>query len=221
MAQQPVPPVPAVPQEPQPPGGIRSLALVTDQLRSLIPARVRIESNRALEGEMQNLSTVKDASRELFVRHVVDSYEEVDERRKAAARGVRDKRVQQFAREYRIGEVLGRGTFGVAIAGKSRDDDREVAIKLMKKEDVRQRGRDYVARVLLERHLLAAVRAHPYVLEFVQALHTRSHLLLVAELAPCGDLRTWLGAQACEWRLQEDVARFYAAQIVCALISIQ
>ena len=199
-----VPPVPTGPHgalQKQMGFGLERLVSMCSELREIA---TRNTPEGALQRMLEHLSSVTDASRELFLLRMKARLVEVAHVGSASL-------VHQFARDYRFGQTLGRGSFGHVFMGQRRADNLLVAVKVLDKAVVRKKG--HVLLVQDERNLLAALRGHPFVLHFVCALHTRNNLLLLADLAAGGDLYHTIQKQrGC--RFSEPAARFYIAQVV-------
>ena len=181
--------------------GIERLVSMSSELREISTGNT---PESTLQRMMEHLSSVTDASRELFLLRMTARLVEV-------ARVGRGSLVHQFPHEYKFGQTLGKGSFGRVFMGLRRADSLLVAVKVLDKATVRNKG--HVLLVQDERNLLAALRGHPFVLRFVCALHTRNNLLLLADLAAGGDLYHAIQKQQ-DGRFTEPVARFYIAQVV-------
>lgn len=74
-------------------------------------------------------------------------------------------------------------------------------------------GNNETNHVRKERLILERLR-HPFLVKFYQAFQTKHKLHLILEFANGGDLYTHLNARK---NIPDDNARFYAAEIICAL----
>ena len=107
---------------------------------------------------------------------------------------------------YELGEELGRGAWGVVVAARHRDLDRDVAIKQLPRAfgadpDVRARFRR-------EAQLLAAL-AHPHVVQIHDFVEHEGLCLLVMERLDGGTLTSRFAEQG--MRREESVAATLAA----------
>uniref|UniRef100_A0A7S1XTD7 Protein kinase domain-containing protein n=1 Tax=Phaeomonas parva TaxID=124430 RepID=A0A7S1XTD7_9STRA len=90
--------------------------------------------------------------------------------------------------------------------------DKFCALKSMSKTHMILAGR--AMQVAEEQRLLQKVHSHPFVLTVLSGFQTSTHVHLITELVPNGELCTHLRRQR---RLPEATARFYAAQVLLAL----
>lgn len=107
--------------------------------------------------------------------------------------------------------LLGRGSFGEVFQVRHRGTQLECAMKILQKDKLKRGNLLRYAKA--ERNVLCFIR-HPYIVALHCAFQTRSHLVLVMQYCPGGDLQQMISR---EGRLQEAVARLYAGEILLAL----
>ena len=112
---------------------------------------------------------------------------------------------------FDVGRVLGTGSFGRVSFAKHRSTGALVAIKVMSKSEV-IRARQ-VEHVRAERQILGGVH-HPFIVAFLGSSQDERCLRFVLEYVVGGEFFTHLRRAG---RFSDDVARFYAAEIVLAL----
>jgi len=128
-------------------------------------------------------------------------------------------RVRQDRREigpvgpdsFEMVRLLGRGSFGEVFQVKLRQTSRAYAMKILQKRQVF--NRNLLRYAMTERNVLSYIR-HPYIVSLYYAFQTASHLVMVLEFCPNGNLQNLLDR---ERRLQEPLARLYSAELVLAL----
>ncbi|KAG7291768.1 hypothetical protein NEMBOFW57_001788 [Staphylotrichum longicolle] len=113
--------------------------------------------------------------------------------------------------------TLGTGTFArVCLVrpshGTEADRNKVYALKILRKTEViKLKQLDHVRH---ERQILADVTGHPFITSFVASFSDRDFLYLLLDYVPGGELFTYLRKFR---RFDEDMARFYAAEIVLIL----
>jgi protein kinase A len=113
--------------------------------------------------------------------------------------------------------TLGTGTFArvclVRPSHGTEEDRRQVfALKILRKTEViKLKQIDHVRH---EREILADVSGHPFITSFVASFSDHDFLYLLLDYIPGGELFTYLRKFR---RFDEDMARFYAAEIVLVL----
>ncbi|GAA6017174.1 hypothetical protein JCM8202_005933 [Rhodotorula sphaerocarpa] len=110
-------------------------------------------------------------------------------------------------KHYTIKETLGVGGFATVKQATSKDDGREVAIKIIEKERIR----DHVQQVFRQNTLMTL--KHPHIIELIEWFESKSHYFLVFELASGGELFDHL-IESPNCRFSEAEAR----EIVYALV---
>lgn len=114
--------------------------------------------------------------------------------------------------DLQIVEELGSGAFGRVYKVRLKSNPHLVfALKLLRKTAVKRQGQ--VPYVLQELQLLQSL-THPFVVRLFQAIQTPRSLGFLLELCPNGDLA---GLIAAKEKLTEEIACFYAAELLLAL----
>jgi len=90
----------------------------------------------------------------------------------------------EFAAQYDIGKVLGRGAFSVVYEAKKKDANDNFAVKVIRKDAVRM---DQQRRLDLEVQILKSMH-HPNIIPLYDIIETKSYLYLVMELVEGGEL---------------------------------
>ncbi|KAK3310840.1 kinase-like domain-containing protein [Chaetomium strumarium] len=113
--------------------------------------------------------------------------------------------------------TLGTGTFArVCLVRPSHGSDAErckvYALKILRKTEViKLKQLDHVRH---ERQILADVKGHPFITNFLASFSDRNFLYILLDYVPGGELFSYLRKLR---RFDEDTARFYAAEIVLIL----
>ncbi|KAK3363429.1 kinase-like domain-containing protein [Lasiosphaeria hispida] len=113
--------------------------------------------------------------------------------------------------------TLGTGTFARVVLvrpahGTEEERSRVYALKILRKTEViKLKQIDHVRH---ERRILSDVSGHPFITSFVASFSDHNFLYLLLDYIPGGELFTYLRKYR---RFDEDMARFYAAEIVLVL----
>ncbi|KAL2183221.1 Pkinase-domain-containing protein [Thermothelomyces heterothallicus CBS 203.75] len=137
-------------------------------------------------------------------------------------REIDDKPFDVTSRKLSVNDLvkvrtLGTGTFArVCLVrpshGTEADRSKVFALKILRKTDViKLKQIDHVRH---ERQILADVRGHPFITNFVTSFSDHDFLYILLDYVPGGELFTYLRKYR---RFDEDMARFYAAEIVLIL----
>ncbi|XP_065061146.1 protein kinase C iota type-like [Rhopilema esculentum] len=108
--------------------------------------------------------------------------------------------------------VIGRGSYAKVLMVRLKQTDRIYAMKVIKKDLVNDD--EDIDWVQTEKHVFEIASNHPFLVGLHSCFQTRSRLFFVIEFVNGGDLMFHMQKMK---RLQEDHARFYAAEICCAL----
>jgi protein kinase A len=119
--------------------------------------------------------------------------------------------------DFRRVRTLGTGTFARVVlvrpaTGTEADRNKVFALKILRKTEViKLRQIDHVRH---ERAILAEVSGHPFITNMIASFSDADFLYLLLDYVPGGELFSYLR----KWRrFDEDMARFYAAEIVLVL----
>lgn len=108
--------------------------------------------------------------------------------------------------------VIGRGSYAKVMMVRLKETDRIYAMKVIKKELVNDD--EDIDWVQTEKHVFEIASNHPFLVGLHSCFQTRSRLFFVIEFVNGGDLMFHMQRMR---RLEESHARFYAAEISCAL----
>ncbi|RLN96424.1 hypothetical protein BBJ28_00002953 [Nothophytophthora sp. Chile5] len=109
-------------------------------------------------------------------------------------------------------KVIGVGGMGRVVLVRHRLNQKLYAMKVISKRSVRENN--LAATILSERDVLGGTHHHALAVHLHWAFQTKSRLYLVMDYCPGGELSMHLERAR---RFQEDVAVFYAAELVLAL----
>lgn len=111
--------------------------------------------------------------------------------------------------------LLGRGGFGTVFACRKVDSGKLYAMKAINKKLIK--GKKAVAMTMLERHTLSLVQSR-FVCTLAYAFQDKTHLFLIMDLMPGGDLKFHLTKnRGVAQGFSENRARFHAAEILLGL----
>ncbi|KAF9936166.1 serine/threonine protein kinase psk1 [Modicella reniformis] len=114
--------------------------------------------------------------------------------------------------DFKFLKVIGRGAYGKVYLVRHISTNALYAMKVLKKASIIVHAKDTEC-TMSERKILEAIR-HPFIVKLHYAFQTDHRLYLILEYASGGELFTHL---ATERMFSEEVAAFYAAQLVLAL----
>lgn len=112
--------------------------------------------------------------------------------------------------KYEMGRVLGQGTFAKVYYGKNLVTQESVAIKVIKKDQVKKEG--LMEQIKREIEIMRLVR-HPNVVELKEVMATKSRIFFVLEYVKGGELF----AKVAKGKLKEDSARKYFQKLVSSV----
>jgi len=127
---------------------------------------------------------------------------------------LRLKRTKLGLDDFRTVKVIGKGAFGEVRLVQKVDTGKIYAMKLLKKDEMLKK--DQLAHVRAERDVLAESDS-PWVVQLFYSFQDPSHLYLIMEFLPGGDLMTMLIKYD---TFSEDVTRFYLAECVLAIEAV-
>ncbi|KAJ3091006.1 AGC protein kinase Gad8, partial [Quaeritorhiza haematococci] len=113
--------------------------------------------------------------------------------------------------EFELLKVIGKGSFGKVMQVRKKDTGRIYAMKIIRKSHIVERAE--VAHTLAERTVLAQLN-HPFIVPLKFSFQTPEKLYLVLAFVNGGELFHHLQR---EGRFTEDRAKFYTAELFCAL----
>jgi hypothetical protein len=112
---------------------------------------------------------------------------------------------------YRIGKVLGKGSFGKVNLAMHKLTGKLVAVKSLNKKHLQEKGS--LKKVMREIDL-HKVLMHPNIIHLYETFETEKHIILVTELCTGGDLLNYVRKRR---KLSENVAKFIFKQIIDGL----
>ncbi|CAE7311961.1 pkgB [Symbiodinium sp. CCMP2456] len=115
---------------------------------------------------------------------------------------------------FELVNLLGRGSFGEVFQVKHKRTGKAYAMKVLQKSRIM--SSNLLRYAVTERNILAYIH-HPYIVSLHYAFQTPSHLVLVLQYCPRGNLQHLITR---EKRLCEDLSRVYTAEILLALIHL-
>ncbi|CAN1841304.1 CBL-interacting serine/threonine-protein kinase 7 [Linum perenne] len=113
--------------------------------------------------------------------------------------------------KYRMGKLLGRGSFAKVFAAFSIADGKQVAIKIIDKTKTES---FMEPKIICEIKAMHRLQHHPNILRILEVMATRTRIFIVMELAVGGDLFSKVVQRG---RMKESGARRYFQQLVSAL----
>ncbi|KAJ2888485.1 cAMP-dependent protein kinase catalytic subunit [Coemansia asiatica] len=113
--------------------------------------------------------------------------------------------------DFKLLHTLGTGTFGRVFLSQSRITQRFFAMKVLRKSQVVKLKQ--VEHINNEKNILEVAR-HPFIVRLECTMQNERNLYMLMEYVPGGELFSHLRRAG---RFPDDVARFYAAEIVLAL----
>ncbi|KAF4690693.1 3-phosphoinositide dependent protein kinase-1 [Perkinsus olseni] len=118
--------------------------------------------------------------------------------------------------DFEFGSLLGTGAFAQVVHVRDKTDGEEYALKILDKKTLERL--DKTAQVLNERDTLMKLRDCDNIVKLYFTFQDRTWLYFALEYCEGGDLAEEIG----RWgRVPEDLARFYAAEIVNMLVQLR
>lgn len=117
-------------------------------------------------------------------------------------------------KEFDVVRMIGKGSFGKVLLVRKKRSSQLYAVKILSKPTIVQKQQ--VEHTRTERRVLASI-SHPFVVCLHYAFQTKDKLYFVLDYCPGGDLFFHLSRVGC---FPEEMAKFYAAEIVLALIHL-
>ncbi|RAW22626.1 hypothetical protein PC110_g20933 [Phytophthora cactorum] len=155
-----------------------------------------------------NASTVAEQRRSVILQDVDDEEDDYDEH--SSRRGSNKVSLKQFD----VLRMIGKGSFGKVLLVRKKHSSQLFAVKILSKPAIVKKQQ--VEHTRTERRVLASV-SHPFVVCLHYAFQTKDKLYFVLDYCPGGDLFFHLSRCGC---FPEAMAKFYAAEIVLALIHL-
>ena len=127
---------------------------------------------------------------------------------------IENRKVQDLSLEsFDLNQRLGQGSWGNVYLARHKVTGYICALKAIEKCGIIKDEQEKLLRRELEIHQNLA---HPNIIRFLGWFHNETHVYLILEYAPGGDLRTKLFKQKNK-RFQEDIAAQYVAQVADAM----
>ncbi|KAJ1867979.1 Serine/threonine-protein kinase Sgk2 [Coemansia sp. RSA 989] len=115
--------------------------------------------------------------------------------------------------DFQLLSIIGKGSYGKVMLARYKDSGKVMAIKVISKTKLRGRPNE-IRRVMSERKVLERTVEHPFLVGLQCAFQTKEKLFFCLDYVNGGELFFHLQR---ERRFSENRARFYAAEITCAL----
>ncbi|KAL4124664.1 hypothetical protein PRIC2_008259 [Phytophthora ramorum] len=155
-----------------------------------------------------NASTVAEQRRSVVLQDVDDDDEEFDENSSRRRSG------KVSLKQFDVLRMIGKGSFGKVLLVRKKHSSQLFAVKILSKPAIVKKQQ--VEHTRTERRVLASV-SHPFVVCLHYAFQTKDKLYFVLDYCPGGDMFFHLSRCGC---FPEAMAKFYAAEIVLALIHL-
>merc|ERR1719270_1852456 len=156
-----------------------------------------------LEGEMAKIGLAEEAQEQM--RKMLSQKE---------SNYIRLKRAKMDKTQFKRLKTIGVGAFGEVALVQKLDSPQLYAMKTLKKQEVLKRNQ--VAHVKAERDILAEAD-NEWVVKLYYSFQDRDNLYFVMDYIPGGDLMSLLIKFGI---FQEDLAKFYISELVCAVDSV-
>lgn len=161
------------------------------------------------------VNSIEEVKRKLEEDEIMETEEGEDPlnpfTKQGLSQGSRSGKRKVTFENFEFLKVLGKGTFGKVIMCREKATNQLYAIKILKKEVIIKK--DEVAHTMTEKRVLQRVN-HPFLLSLRYSFTTADRLCLVTEYVNGGELYFHLKRERV---FSEDRARFYGAEIICAI----
>lgn len=127
---------------------------------------------------------------------------------------LRLRRTRLGLQDFKTVKVIGKGAFGEVRVVQKTDTGKIYAMKTLRKSEMFKK--DQLAHVRAERDIMAESNSH-WVVQLYYSFQDASHLYLLMEFLPGGDLMTMLIKYD---TFSEDVTRFYIGEIALAIEAV-
>ncbi|ORZ03386.1 kinase-like domain-containing protein [Syncephalastrum racemosum] len=134
-------------------------------------------------------------------------------RRSYAANSIKVREVQVGPSSFTKVRLLGRGDVGSVHLVKQKGTDKMYAMKVLSKKEMVRRNK--IKRVLAEQEILASAN-HPFIVTLYHSFQSQDYLYFVTEYCMGGEFFRALQSRPGRC-LNEEGARFYAAEVIAAL----
>uniref|UniRef100_A0A126WYV4 non-specific serine/threonine protein kinase n=1 Tax=Gonatozygon kinahanii TaxID=227148 RepID=A0A126WYV4_9VIRI len=178
--------------------------------------KIVVETAKNIDGAVRELADPGTASADLWAVHSVEVVALPHKRQDEAWDAIQKvtKREGKLGlKHFRPIKPLGAGDTGSVHLVELRDTNRLFAMKAMDKEVMVNRNK--VHRACTEREILGRID-HPFLPTLFASFQTATHVCLITEFCSGGELYGALEKQKGK-RFPEEVARFFAAEILVAL----
>jgi serine/threonine protein kinase len=130
----------------------------------------------------------KDDSQSNFISFIFHDY-----RRQGGTPGIAEMEEIGIMQEYKFGETLGRGSFGVVVLASHNDSGEERAIKIVDKKTFLAKGGQAMA--MFDEAQMLGTLSHPFIIRIKEAIDIPQATLIAFEYAPLGDLASYIQAR--------------------------
>ncbi|CAH0487522.1 unnamed protein product [Peronospora farinosa] len=156
-----------------------------------------------------NASTIAGQRRSVILQNIEDDDNEFDDEDCS-----RQRSGKVSVKHFDVLRMIGKGSFGKVLLVRKKHSSQLFAVKILSKPAIVKKQQ--VEHTRTERRVLASI-SHPFVVCLHHAFQTKDKLYFVLDYCPGGDLFFHLSRCGC---FPEAMAKFYAAEIVLALIHL-
>ncbi|CAM6050063.1 unnamed protein product [Sphagnum compactum] len=179
-------------------------------------SKVVRETAKDIDGAMRELPDANMKPEDLWAKHSLSVSPKPHSKQSkswAAINEVRSKGQNLGLKDFRPIKPLGCGDTGSVHLVELRETGQVFAMKAMEKSMMLSRNKVHRARA--EREILA-IMDHPFLPTLYASFQTQTHICLITDFCPGGELFLLLERQP-QKVFSEEIARFFAAEIVIAL----